>query len=98
MLVKQLTGNSCRLLVCTVLIELDGKNTVEFERKAKCGIVSFPFYVDFLKEEDCDVFVYVNHQVTNKSTGKNVFHHCCLDQDSELRWADLEVELKTGQE
>lgn len=50
---------------------------MEFERKAECGIIIFPFYVDFLKEEDCDVFIY-------KNTGK-VFYHCCLDQDSELR-------------
>lgn len=33
----------------------------------------FPFYVDFLKEEDCDLFVCVNHQMTNKNTAKMSF-------------------------
>lgn len=80
-----------------VLIELGWKSTVEFERQAECGIVIFPFYVDFLKEEDCDVFIYVNHQMTYKNPGNTVFYRCCLDQDSELRWAGLKAGLKTGQ-
>lgn len=46
---------------------------MEFERNAECGIVIFPFYVDFLKEEDCDVFISVDHQMTNKNAGKMCF-------------------------
>lgn len=46
---------------------------MEFERKAECGIIIFPFYVDFLKEEDCNVFIYMNHQMAYKNTGKKCF-------------------------